>query len=241
MWTARQGLGQIAVALVGHDDAGAGFGDQEIGAGDADIGAEKLRAQQGAGFVAQLARLGERPLRVERAMRAAEGVGHLFFDQMHRRRDQVARRFVAQLDDVFAEIGLDRANAVFFEEIVEPDFLGDHRLALGDGLGAGSAADLHDRVAGFLGRARPMHRTARRDDLLLVSFEVKVEMGERMLLDRAADIAQRVEFGQPRHDLAAARRKAPLRHDFERLLQVLVGKPGAGIRREIAAGGVHRC
>ena len=62
------------------------------------------------------ARLGERPVRVERPVRGAKGVGDLLLDQMHRRRDDVARRLVAQLDDVFAEIGLDRGDAVRLEE-----------------------------------------------------------------------------------------------------------------------------
>ena len=44
---ARQGLRQVAIALVGDDDAAAGLGDQEIGAGDADIGGEEAVAQLG--------------------------------------------------------------------------------------------------------------------------------------------------------------------------------------------------
>ena len=85
-----------------------------------------------------------------------------------------------------------------------------------------------------------MHLAAGRDDVLFVKLEVEVEMGERVLLDRAADLAQRLEFGKPRDDLAAARRKPAPRHDRERLLQILVGEPGAGVRGEAAAGGVHR-
>ncbi len=38
----RQGLRQIAIALVGDDDRGAGLGDEEIRAGDADIGAREI-------------------------------------------------------------------------------------------------------------------------------------------------------------------------------------------------------
>ena len=45
---ARQDLRQVAVALVGDDDRGAGLGDQEIGAGDADIGGEEAVAQDAA-------------------------------------------------------------------------------------------------------------------------------------------------------------------------------------------------
>ena len=91
------------------------------------------------------------------AMRGAERVGDLLLHQVDRRRDDVARRLVAQLDDVFAEIGLDRRDAVRFEVIVERDLLGDHRLALGDGLGADRAADVEHGGARLVGVARPMH------------------------------------------------------------------------------------
>ena len=60
----------------------------------------------------RLRRLGE--VAVGRQMRvdAAEIGLDLVLVQMHGRRDDVARLLAAQLDDVFAEIGLDRADAV---------------------------------------------------------------------------------------------------------------------------------
>ena len=179
-------------------------------------------------------------MRVERLVRGAKGVGDLLLDQVHRRRDQMARRLVAQLDDVFAEIGLDRGDAVRFEEVVEPDLLGDHRLALGNGPGAGRAADLQHRRAGLLGGARPMHLATRGNDVFFVELEVEIEMGESVLLDRAPRVAQRLEFRERGHGLAAARRKPALGHHRQRPLQVPVGEAGAGIRLEIAAGGEHR-
>ncbi len=72
IWTRGQVLRQVAIALVGDDDRRAGFGDQEIGAGDADIGGEKFRPQQRARLVAQLARLVQRPRRIELGVRGAE-------------------------------------------------------------------------------------------------------------------------------------------------------------------------
>ena len=120
---ARQGLGQIAVALIGDDDAGPGLGHQEIGAGDADIGGEKLRTQHRTRFVAELARLDKRPFRVERAMFGAERVGDLLLHQMDGRCDQMARRLVSQLDDVLAKVGLDRGNPVLFQ-VFAPKRLG---------------------------------------------------------------------------------------------------------------------
>ena len=49
-------------------------------------------------------------------MRGAEGLRDVFFVEMEGGRDDVAGRFVAQLHDVFAEIGFDRHDAVGFEE-----------------------------------------------------------------------------------------------------------------------------
>ena len=65
-------------------------------------------------------------------------------------------RLVAQLDDVFAEIGLDRRDAQRFEMLVEADLLGDHRLRLGHGARAHAAAEVGDDLPGIGGRRRPM-------------------------------------------------------------------------------------
>ena len=157
-----------------------------------------------------------------------EGLGDLFFDQMDRRRDDVARRLVAQLNDVFAEIGLDRRDAVGFEEIVEADLLGHHRLAFGYRLGADRAADLQHRGAGLLRRCGPMHLAARSQDLAFVELEVEVEVLEGMVLDRPAGLAQSLEFGEPLDREAPPQRK-PGSRETERPLQIVVGKAGAGI------------
>ena len=72
---------------------------------------------------------------------SAKRLGDLFLGQMKGRRDDVARRLVAKLDDVFAEIGFDRHDAVGFEKRIERDLLRHHGFALGDGLGAGFLQD----------------------------------------------------------------------------------------------------
>ena len=48
-----------------------------------------------------------------------------------------------------------------------------------------------------------MHMAARLDDLALVGLEIEIEMGERVVLDRARAVAQRVEFRQPRRGVGA--------------------------------------
>ena len=76
--------------------------------------------------------------RVEMRVDAAEILLHLVLVHMHGGRDDVARHLAAKLDDVFAEIRLHRHDAVRGKMIVQPDLLGDHRLALGHGAGAGA-------------------------------------------------------------------------------------------------------
>jgi hypothetical protein len=48
-------------------------------------------------------------------------------------------------------------------------------------------------------------------------------MSERVLLDRATDVAQRLEFGQPRNRVSAAQWKPALRHHRQRALEIFVG------------------
>ena len=102
-------------------------------------------------------RLGEVAVGREVGVDAAEIGLDLLLGEVHGRRDDVARRLVAELDDVFAEIGLDRLDAVLLEVLVEADLLGDHRLALGDGPRAGLAADVEDDVARLVGGLGVVH------------------------------------------------------------------------------------
>ena len=106
-------------------------------------------------------------------------------------------RFAAQLNDVLAEVGFDRLDPRRLEGVVETDLLGDHRLALGDALRAHRLAEVDDDLARFLGVLRVVDFAAARADLLLVGLEIKIEVGERVILDRAGAVAQRLELGQP--------------------------------------------
>ena len=119
--------------------------------------ARKRSRSTAARFGQQLHRLGEIALGVEMGVNAPEILLHLRGVEVDGRRDDVARQLVAQLDDVFAEVGLDRPDAVRFEVMVDLDLLGDHGLALGHRLRAGLAADGQDDVAGFLRIPGEMH------------------------------------------------------------------------------------
>ena len=127
-------------------------------------------------------------------------------------RDDVAGRLVAQLDDVLAEIGLDRRDADRFEMLVERDLLGHHRLRLGDGAGVHALAELGDDAPRVGGGRRPMDVAAQADDLALELLEIEIEMGQRVVLDVARAVAQRLELGQPFGRLPAPLGEADLQH-----------------------------
>ncbi len=121
------------------------------------------------------------------------------------------------------------------ERRVEADLLGDHRLALGHHLGAARLADAEDDRDRFVGVARVMHVAARLDDLALVGFEIEIEMGERVVLDRAGAVAQRVEFRQPRRGVGAPADEVP--RVRQRALQALVVERVVDIVLEARRGG----
>jgi hypothetical protein len=58
------------------------------------------------------------------------------------------------------------------------------------------AADLEDRLRASSASAAPMHLAAILDDLALEALEIEVEIGQRMVLDLARLVAQRLELGQ---------------------------------------------
>src|SRR5712672_415051 len=231
----RQRLGEVAVALVGDDDRAAGLGDQEIRARDADIGGEEFFAQHGARFAQQAGGLDQIAFRRQMGMDAAEFRLDLLLGEMHRGCDDVGWHLVAELDDVFAEVGLDRDDAVGFQVVVEPDLLGDHRLSLGGGAGAERLADAENDLVGIMCRDGVMHVPAGRRDLFFVGFEIEVEMGQRMVLDVARRVAQRVELGQLVRHLAPAGDEVHL-DEFERVLQIAIGERRLGVLLEAWRG-----
>ena len=234
----RQDLREIAVALVGDDDRGAGLGHQEVRAGDAHIGREKTLAQHGARFGQQLHGLREIALGVEMGVDAPEILLHLRGVEVDGGRDDVARQLVPQLNDVFAEIRLDGRDAVRFQVMIDLDLLGDHRLALRHRLRASLAADAQDDVAGFLRVAGEMHVPAGGLHLLLVGFEVEVEMLQRVVLDVPRRIPQRLEFRQLVGGHLALVDEALL-HVAQRLLQLAVVQRPRGILLELGRGGMN--
>ncbi len=231
----RQALGEIAVALVGDDDRGAGLGDQEVGAGDADVGVEIALAQDLARLGHQVRRLVQGAVRRQMSVMLQKILAHLFLGHMHRRRDDMARRLTAKLDDVFAEVGLDHLDAGLFQVSVERHLLGDHGFALGDAPRPGLTANVENDPPRVLRRGRPVHLTTGLGDLLLVALQIEIEVFQGMDLDVARLIAQRLELRQPVGGLAALVDEAAA-HVPHCLLQLrILERPGGVVAKAVGA------
>jgi hypothetical protein len=163
----------------------------------------------------------------------------LILGQVHGGRDDVRGHLAADLDEILAKVGLDRLDSVGFERRIEGQFLRHHGLALGDGPGADAAADVEHDCARLLGGDGEMHVAAGRRHAPFVGFEIKIEMRKRVVLDVARGIAQRVELGQLRRDVAPARGEIDL-EEFQRLLQVRVAERGARVLLEARRGRLVR-
>ncbi len=186
----RQLRREVAVAFVGDDDGRARLCNQEVGARDADVGGQEAAAQDGARFRDEA--FGRREVAAGGEVRvvAAEVGFDLMLAQVDGRRDDVARRFAADLEQVFAEIAFEDFDPQVFEMAVEADLLGNHRLAFGDLARATLAAEAGDDGASFFAVGRPVHAAAGGFGFGGEGFEVDVEVRERVVADIASFVAQ---------------------------------------------------
>ena len=145
---AGQGGHESEVAFVGHSADDAGFGNGEVGAGDAHVGVDVFSAQFLTGDLDHLLNVFTVLLLLGDL---GEEISHLIAGQVDGGHDHVRRTFVAVLDDPFAEVGLDHAEAFSLKRRVEMDFFGGHGLGLDDGLAVGVLADAGDDAVGFSG------------------------------------------------------------------------------------------
>ena len=127
---------------------------------------------------------------------------------------------------------------VLFEELVDADFLADHRLALGDRARAGLPADRQHGLSRRFGIGAPVHLAAGFDDLGFEALEVEIEMFEGVVLDRLAGVAKRLELRHPGHGAAAFDREA-LAEAGQRLLQLDVRHGAMRVVGKDARGRLH--
>ena len=164
-----------------------------------------------------------------------EQISHLLTGLVHGGGDDVAGRLLRQLDDVFAQVGLQDLKTRRFQGGVQRRFLADHGFALGDVGAARLPAKLHDDLFGLLGRLGPMHLTAGGEHRLFILPQQFRQMVEGVGLYGGGPFAQLGEFGHGRHGLGAFAYEARPGAG-QGLLELPVLQGFAGVRQE--GGGV---
>jgi hypothetical protein len=129
MWTLRGGHAEARVALVGDEQHAAGVRADEVRAGDAGLGLHVFFPQEHAGAAGDGFRI---VVVIGGDALALEGAGDFAAVLVDDRLDDVGRDVVVELDDELAEVGFEALDAVFDQEWIEVDFLGGHRLRLGE-------------------------------------------------------------------------------------------------------------
>ncbi len=123
--------------------------------------------------------------------------------QVHRGKHEVIRRFLAELHDELAEVGLDDFAARLLHRVVQMDFLGSHRLGLHDDLRVLLAQDAEDDLAGLLRVACPMDFRAARLDQPDELFKMPVEMVDRIELGARRKVPRALPVLKPQFALVA--------------------------------------
>ena len=185
----RQRRDHPAVALVGDDEARAGLGDQEVAAGDAEVRRHEVLAQHVARLARHLADVGLPRL----AVMPREEIGYFVLRLVDRGGDDVRRRLAGELDDVLAEIGLDRLHPVSRERVVQPRLLRKHRLRLDRFREAVAPGDLEDERARLGAGFGEKHRRAAPRRLALEALDVGIQRVERPISDLRAGRPQPLE------------------------------------------------
>ena len=187
---------QVCVALVGADDEAAGFRDCEIGACHARVGREDQRTIR---VALRLRQIMDVAVVGVGADRLGEHLSHIGPELVHRWDHDMARIFVVELLYALAEVGFDHLDADRRHIGAKTALLGQHRLALDEGLGAVIPEDCVDDAVLLGGVASPMHIGAVRTRIGLELFEVLVQVRERVLLDRKGEEPKFLPFGNAVH------------------------------------------
>ena len=227
-----------AVAFVLHQTEGPGLGHREVHAGEARVGLQELLPQHLPGHGRELVHI----LGVLRILDLlAELPGDLVFVLMDGRHDDVARRLPVELDDVLAQVGLDGLDAVGLQEGVEVHLLGDHALALDQGLGAPRPQQAQDQLVGLLAGLGPVHLDAVLRAAGLQLLEQLWQAQEAAGADGGAQVAQLLQVPGVRElGLALADEAIHGAAEVGAELGVQQGR-GGGLAEEDLALSVHGC
>ena len=185
---------QPDVALVFDQGDRAGLSDQEISSADPQLSREesvskKVSSGFGEAFRGRVTR------RTQSLVKNCSRVVEALVD---RGADDVAGWLAEELDDVFAEVGLEHFHTTGFQERVEPDLFTEHALGLHRFLNAMFAHDALEDPVNVRSCLGPVDMGPALDEPCLGFFEVVREVCERVALHllRPSTQTDLVEVGE---------------------------------------------
>ena len=198
------GGAHVGVAFVGADYNVARLGDAEVATGHTAVGMHEVVAQVIAGSTGEIGGVGAGVPVVAFLQEAfgsactmllddallAEAGGHLLAGDVDGGHHDVAGRYLHELKDALAKVGLDHVDAVLNEVVVQMALFGEHRLALNHLLDVVLTHDLHDDVVVFVGIFCPMHMHAILLGIGLELLQIVGQMGDGVPLDEVGRFAQ---------------------------------------------------
>ncbi len=109
---------------------------------------------------------------------------------MQRRRDDVIRTLVGQLEDIFAEIGFNGFQLMLLQALVEMNLLAGHGFRFHQHVHAALLGEIQDEVGGFLAGAAEDDFAAVRDHVRFELLQIIIEILDGVLLDRVGFVAE---------------------------------------------------
>ena len=144
---------------------------------------------------------------------------------MQRRRYNVIRPFVRQLDDVLAQVGLYRFEAVVFQALVEIDLVGGHRFRFDNKVRLALRGEVQDKIGNFRAIFAIHYVPAVCLHVPLEFFQVMIQVIDGVLLDGIGLRAQFLVIGQRRGgDAGSAMVLEPARRGVDGQLKIGIGQ-----------------
>ena len=212
----RQRRAQTDIAFIFYEHDGARFGDQEISSCNPHLSSAEFLSESVAGDCGQF--FGFAQIRFAEFL--SEQFGDVSFRLVYCRSEYVRRFFVRYLDDVFAEVRLNRFDACMLKGLVQFNLFSNHRLALDRPTNFVRSRDAENDFASFFRVARPVNFAAKTNDAFFELNQVSVEVSNRFMLDSTRAVAQSLAVAQLRERSVAFERKP--REDTQPRLQILI-------------------
>ena len=172
-------------------DEASGLGNREIGAGHARFGVEEIRPRVATHYFGKVVRVIVTRLRLDCTCKNFRNIVPQLVD---RRDDDMAGRFIIELLDTLAKVGLDYSDASRLQVRTHVTFLSQHGFALDQGLRAARRENAIDDLIMLTGIARPMHVGAVCLGLCFKLLKVIGKMGKRVLFYGGGEISQFLPF-----------------------------------------------